>query len=146
MTYISLYVIIPIIVFFISLFSRKKEELGKYFYIFVATLSVIGYDNVYDYDMYVDIFIEIYNNGIYAVLQYENWENMEIGYLLFNKLFMFSSYGYVFLSMVILLIYYHSLYTLFRKFNVLLLGTFYIFYLMEFDYTTISYVRTWLWL
>jgi hypothetical protein len=77
-------------------------------------LTVIRYDTVSDYYVYV--------TGFYAIRNGYNF-SFEKGYYILNQLFSFSQWGFIFVFAICALISYFGVYTMFKKCNIIFWGT-----------------------
>lgn len=112
MTFFTLYLlIIPLLCFLV----RKHKRYHSLPFLLIILLGMIRYDTVTDYSAYVTAFWEIKKNV------YDGW--FESGYVLFNKLFTFSNWGFIFLFMICIYIPYVQILNIFKKYNIVLLGT-----------------------
>lgn len=93
MDFLSLYLVIPLFLFFIRPIKNN--------YIAALYLSVIfsfSYDNVTDYDFFYDIFRQISLNDNYEP---NELKKLELGWAFLFRLFSFTDYGYVIIHFMV---------------------------------------------
>jgi len=119
MPFWNLYILLPL------LLVATFHTLGKYKYIpffLFMILSMIRYDTVSDYYNYVKTF--------WAVREGTQPIRFEIGYILLNKLFSFSVWGFIPVLAISIFIPLKGIYNLLRKYDIVLIG-FFLFVLFD---------------
>lgn len=113
MPYWILYLVLPAL---LGILVRNKPKYHMYPFIFFMILSMIRYDTTSDYDEYVKVFWKV-RNGLYN--DYFEW-----GYVLLNKIFSFTKWGFIPLIALSIYIPFKGVLNLFKEHNILLWGTF----------------------
>lgn len=115
MSYFFLYVYLLPIIFIICYFNRNNVSKSIPF-LLIIILGVIRYDTTTDYSAYISAFWDIKKN-IYN-------GHFESGFVAFNRLFTFSKWGFIPMLAVSILIPYVQVYKIFKKYNILIIGSF----------------------
>lgn len=125
MPYYVVYIIIPLLIYTFLIWTKKYKE-RKYQsipFLYIAFIAMLGYDNVFDYAMYMRIFSNVRTYGFPQVIIMGD-SQIESGYYFLNNLFAFTEYGLCFVAMISIGLFYHSVYIFFRKNKIVFVGSF----------------------
>lgn len=115
MTYFTLYIIIIPLLCYICYIYGKRKYLP---FLLLVILSLIRYDTTSDYHNYVRIFFETFDGQI------SEKQKAEYGFVLLNKFFGFSKWGFIGVFAVVTLSIYYTFMYYFKKYDILCIGTF----------------------
>jgi hypothetical protein len=114
-TYFTLYVILLPVTFLLC-FIIKNKALNKIPFFLIILVGLIRYDTTTDYISYVESFRDIRENVYNG--------HFEVGFIELNKIFSFSKWGFIPMLMVSMLIPYIQVYKIFKKQDILVIGSF----------------------
>ncbi len=123
MSYTAVNIVIPMILFVVCYYKRKSKRYRMLPLLYIALISMFGYDSVSDYAQYVTYFAEVRHGHYYQR------EDVSLGYWLINRLFTFSEYGYTLVMGLSVGLFYYSCYRVLKRFDCVLLGTFLLYVL-----------------
>lgn len=112
MPFYILYLLVLPIIFIVSFPKKRHHSLP---FIIIVLISVLRYDTTTDYMAYVTSFWDV------KYYRYDGW--FEFGYLLLNKIFSFSDYGFVFVIGLSSIFLYRQIFIVLKKYDTVFMGT-----------------------